>query len=131
MVNDYTDRYDSFCRCLEDLCEVKNRDVTDSFVLSGTVQKFDLTFDLAWKTMKDIVTKKYEVTDFATGSPRETLKKAYSLGMIEDDRWMDMLRLRNELVHDYDQTIARNAVNKIKEEYLGLFKDFEEKIKKL
>ena len=31
------------------LAEAKQRDLSDSFVLSGTSAKFSITFDLAWK----------------------------------------------------------------------------------
>ena len=37
------------------LAEAKQRDLSDSFVLSGTSAKFSITFDLAWKVMKDIL----------------------------------------------------------------------------
>ena len=47
-------RFTSFCNSLDALSEAKNRDFSDSFVLSGTSAKFSITFDLAWKVMKDI-----------------------------------------------------------------------------
>ena len=46
-------RFTSFCNSLDALSEAKNRDFSDSFVLSGTSAKFSITFDLAWKVMKD------------------------------------------------------------------------------
>ena len=48
-------RFTSFCNSLDALSEAKNRDFSDSFVLSGTSAKFSITFDLAWKVMKDIM----------------------------------------------------------------------------
>ena len=48
-------RFTSFCNSLDALSEAKNRDFSDSFVLSGTSAKFSITFDLAWKVMKDIL----------------------------------------------------------------------------
>ncbi len=38
--------------------------MTDSFVLSGTSAKFSITFDLAWKVMKDILVQYYAITGF-------------------------------------------------------------------
>ena len=43
----YKRRYESFCKSLDDLSEAKERDMLDSFVLSGTSAKFSITFDLA------------------------------------------------------------------------------------
>lgn len=82
------ERYKSYCASLAALEEVFGRDLSDPFVISGTVQKFSLTFDISWKVMKDILTKVYAVTDFTTGSPRDTLRAAASVGWIDDDDWM-------------------------------------------
>lgn len=48
-------RYESFKNSLASLSEARERDMSDSFVLSGTSAKFSITFDLAWKVMKDIL----------------------------------------------------------------------------
>ena len=51
----FTKRYESFRNSLASLTEAKQRDMEDSFVLSGTSAKFSITFDLGWKVMKDIL----------------------------------------------------------------------------
>ena len=78
-------RFQSYKRSLEALSEARRRDMSDSFVLSGTSAKFTITFDLAWKTMKDILIEQYAIIDFVAGSPREVLKKAFQAGMISGD----------------------------------------------
>ena len=95
-------RFLSFCNSLDALSEARQRDLSDSFVLSGTSAKFSITFDLAWKVMKDILVQYYAITGFVTGSPREVLREAYKANLISDDDWMEMLKVRNELAHDYD-----------------------------
>ena len=50
----YYKRFESFSNSLNALAEAKTRDLSDSFVISGTGAKFCITLDLAWKTMKDI-----------------------------------------------------------------------------
>lgn len=120
----YIERYESFCASLNSLMEAKHRDLNDDFVLSGTVQKFSLTFDIAWKVMKDIIVKYHKINDFATGSPRETLRFAFSVRLISDDRWMNMLADRNDLTHDYDGMLARDRGYVIVEEYIPLFVEF-------
>lgn len=106
MESKYFNRYKSLCRSLENLRLSRNADRNNPFVLPATVQNFNLTFDLSWKVLKEVVTHEYGVTDFASGSPRETLKTAFSVGLISDDRWMDMLHVRNTLAHDYDGEVA-------------------------
>ena len=117
-------RYQSFRKSLEGLAKARERDSADEFVLSGTVQKFNLAFDIAWKVMKDICVNHYKVLDFATGSPRETLRVAASVKLISDDRWMNMLDDRNRLAHDYDGSLAEQCFSVIVGEYLPLLEAF-------
>lgn len=124
-------RYESFKRSLDALSEARERDMRDSFVLSGTAAKFSITLDLAWKVMKDIIVGYYEITDFVLGSPKEVLKKAFQVKLIEDDTWLDMLKTRNELAHDYDGVIIKNICMVITGKYLDLFYDFREAVETL
>ena len=110
-------RFKSFCNSLDALAEARQRDLSDSFVLSGTSAKFSITFDLSWKVMKDILVQYYSITGFVTGSPREV--------------WMDMLKVRNELAHDYDCEVVRTHCNTIVEKYIDLFYDFKNTIDEL
>lgn len=124
-------RFQSFCNSLDALNEAKTRDFSDSFVLSGTSAKYSITFDLSWKVMKDIITGHYMVTDFALGSPREVLRKAFEVNLIQDDVWMEMLKVRNEISHDYDGKVIEEYCGKIVDTYIDKFYDFTEVIRKL
>ena len=95
MEEKYFNRYRSFCRSLRNLEKSKFADPTAEFVLEGTIRNYILTFDLAWKVMKDILVKQLEITDFAIGSPREVLQSAFTNGLISDDIWLKMLKTRN------------------------------------
>ena len=117
-------RFESFRRSLVALEEVRERDLTDSFILSGAGAKFNITFDLAWKVMKDIIIQYFAVVDFPKGSPREVLRKAYGFHLISDEAWLDMLRDRNDLTHDYDGEIVKEVCKRLINCYLALFEEF-------
>lgn len=117
-------RFQSFKNSLLALSEARERDMNDSFVVSGTGAKFSITFDLAWKVMKDIIIQYYAVVDFPKGSPREVLKKAFELNLITGDVWMEMLRDRNDFTHDYDGTLVKEACQRIIDVYLDKFHEF-------
>ena len=117
-------RFESFRRPLVALEEVRERDLTDSFILSGAGAKFNITFDLAWKVMKDIIIQYFAVVDFPKGSPREVLRKAYVFHLISDEAWLDMLRDRNDLTHDYDGEIVKEVCKRLINCYLALFEEF-------
>lgn len=127
----FSRRFLSFCKSLDALTEARQRDLTDSFVLSGTSAKFSITFDLSWKVMKDILVQYYAITNFVAGSPREVLKESFQANLISDDKWMEMLKVRNELAHDYDGDIVKEHCNEIVENYIDLFYDFEKQVKKM
>lgn len=127
----FSRRFQSFCNSLDALAEAKQRDLSDSFVLSGTSAKFSITFDLSWKVMKDILVQYYAITGFVAGSPREVLRESYKANLIDTDEWMQMLKVRNELAHDYDCEIVKTYCSTIVEKYVDLFYDFEERVKNL
>ena len=120
----------TFCNCLNNLIKSQNADPEQDFVLEGTIQNFNLTFDISWKVMKDILVKKLEITNFALGSPREVLQTAFTNRLIDDDRWLEMLKIRNQLAHDYDGSLAENVFQKIVETYIILFERFRDENKK-
>ena len=130
MENKYINRYHTFCKSLENLKKSQTADPHADFVLEGTVLNFSLTFDIAWKVLKDILVKKLEILDFAIGSPRETLQQAFTNGLIDDDRWMQMLKTRNYLAHDYDGTFAEEKFRDIIEIYCPLFEKMKQQVKK-
>ena len=121
MENRYINRYNTFCKSLKKLEKSLNADPKADFVLEGTVLNYNLTFDISWKVMKDILIKKLEILGFAIGSPRETLQQAFTNGIIDNDQWMQMLRVRNQLAHDYDGTFAAEKFQDIIQVYYPLF----------
>jgi nucleotidyltransferase substrate binding protein (TIGR01987 family) len=72
----------------------------------GLIQRFEYTFELSWKTMKDYL----EGQGIATSYPRDTIKESFAYGLVEDgELWMDMLERRNLLSHTYDEKTFETA----------------------
>lgn len=117
-------RYKSLKKSLGNLELSVSADPAADFVLSATAQTFNLTFDLSWKVMKDIIVADFGITDFAVGSPKDTLRTAYSVGLIEEDLWLHMLRVRNTLVRDYDGEVARRYFDDIIQTFYPLMVSF-------
>ena len=127
MENRSINRYHTFCKSLENLGKSRYADPNADFVLEGTVLNYNLTFDIAWKVMKDILVKNMGILDFATGSPRETLQQAFANRLIEDDEWMQMLKVRNRLAHDYDGSLALEKFTDIIQAYYPLLERFKDR----
>lgn len=80
----------------------------------GLIQRFEYTFELAWKTVKDYL----EYQEVPVTFPREVIKEAFHYGLIEDgEMWMDMLEKRNLLAHTYDEERFQLAIKMIKDHY--------------
>ena len=105
--------------------------MSDSFVLSGTSAKFCITFDLAWKVTKDILVQYYAMNNFVAGSPREVLKTAFQAGLISGDVWMEMLKVRNQLAHDYDGVIIKKYCRRIVSVYIDILYELRRTIEAL
>lgn len=81
--------------------------------------------------MKDILVQHYAITGFVTGSPREVLRESFKANLVSDDTWTEMLKVRNELAHDYDGDIVKSYCNTIVEKYIDLFYAFEKNVQQL
>jgi nucleotidyltransferase substrate binding protein (TIGR01987 family) len=127
----FTKRFEDYKRSLASLSEARSRDLSDSFVLSGTGAKFSITFDLAWKVMKDVLIQRYDISNFIAGSPREVIRTSFSANLIDDDEWLDMLKVRNELSHDYDGSIILFHCQNIITSYIDKMVDFQLRVEQV
>lgn len=83
----------------------------------GVVQRFEYTFELAWKTIKDYLEYTGIVLEQIT--PRQVIKQAFSAKVIEDgDKWIEMLGHRNLMSHTYNKETFNKAVQAITDQYL-------------
>lgn len=83
----------------------------------GVIQRFEYTFELAWKTVKDYVEYSGIVLEQIT--PRQVIKQAFASKIIEDGQtWINMLDHRNQMSHTYDKKTFEKATKAIAEQYL-------------
>jgi len=83
----------------------------------ATIQRFEYTIELYWKLLKKILLQEGVVTN----APREILKAAFQNQLIDQElSWLDMLKDRNSTSHTYDEELANNIYDRIKNIYLPL-----------
>ena len=107
----------------QDLIKASNRleealsEGISDLAIDGVLHRFEFTFELAWKTMKDYL--EYQGIIGKIGSPREIIKEAFAAGIIEDGEiWIKMMLSRNELSHLYDEEASREIYDNIKDNYM-------------
>lgn len=89
----------------------------------GVIQRFEYTFELAWKTLKDYI--EYNGITIEETTPRKVIKKAFESNVIKNgDLWIKMLVQRNLLSHTYDQETFDISIELIKNDYINLLEDF-------
>ena len=121
----YEERKQDFNKAVERLKEALEIEENE-IVIDGAIHRFEFTFELAWKTMKDYL--EYIGIIQRIGSPREIIKTAYENGIIRDgDNWIKMMLARNSLSHLYDEEKSREIYLEIKESYFKLLQELNDK----
>ena len=80
----------------------------------GLVQRFEYTFELAWKTLKDFLEAKGVELSF----PRDVIKEGFSTQIIANGEvWIEMLDNRNLTAHTYEEKIFKEVLQNIRTKY--------------
>jgi nucleotidyltransferase substrate binding protein (TIGR01987 family) len=75
----------------------------------GVIQRFEYTFELAWKTMKRYL-EMYGLEKVDNLNNRDFFRSCFETGLIGDpEAWFGFLMDRNQTSHVYDQKIAGNV----------------------
>ncbi|NLT94592.1 MAG: nucleotidyltransferase [Clostridia bacterium] len=128
-MSDYLQKLENYKKALNRLIDgIKRFDENDDLLRDGLIQRFEFTFELAWKTLKSVFAE-----EGLTGlnSPKTVLREALIAELINDEElWLDMLKDRNSTAHIYSEQIAKKICNKIKSKYVNELQGLAEKIEK-
>ena len=128
-MNRFKERFIEYKKALKRLEEALNEEKTE-IVIDGVLHRFEFTFELAWKTMKDCL--EYMGIVNKTGSPRENIQAAFKQGLIDDgETWINIMLDRNSLSHIYDEEISREIYDRIKNKYVIEFEKLKNKLEEL
>ena len=100
--------------------EIALKEKLTEFIRDAVIQRFEYTFELAWKTVKTAAD--YLGTSVIT--PREAIQFSYKMQWIGNpDDWFDAMKARNSSSHMYQEKIAI--------EVYDIAKDFPAKVTQL
>jgi nucleotidyltransferase substrate binding protein (TIGR01987 family) len=128
-------RFANFKRAFLLLREAMEQDIDklNQLEKEGIIQRFEYTFELAWKVLKDRMEHDGLVIDKI--SPKTVIKQAYAAKYINDaETWLKMIGDRNLMSHTYDflkfeaviKTIASDYLPMLQEWYLQLLTEINE-----
>ena len=126
-------KLDNFSNCLAILADADFALAeTNDIYRTGIIGQFNLTFELAWKALQEIM-KMHGVEEASTGSPREILQLGYKIGFLNDPEiWLLMLKKHNTSVHIYNEDEIDELILLIRDSFIPAFKILKETlIKKL
>jgi nucleotidyltransferase substrate binding protein (TIGR01987 family) len=115
-------RFNNFNKALKSLqiaIEEYREDEDSEVIKVGMIKFFEMTYELAWNTMKD-----YYEDQGETGiqGSKDAIKLSSGRGLISNaQKWFDMVDSRRLSVHTYDEDTANEVARDIVETYLGLF----------
>ena len=91
-----------------------------TFYRDSAIQRFEIAFELMWKTVKLFLEKE----GIICRSPRTCIRELFSAGFIQEEEARELLRMidyRNMTVHTYDEEIAEEIFKKLPL-YVDLFR---------
>ncbi|EKE00002.1 MAG: nucleotidyltransferase substrate binding protein, HI0074 family [uncultured bacterium] len=97
-------------------------------IRDSAIQRFEFCTDLAWKSLKSYLEDNKGII---VKSPKETFRESYKQGLIEyDTKWLELVDLRNETVHTYNEVFADIVYAKL-QDALALFQSLSAKLSSL
>lgn len=86
----------------------------------GVIQRFEYTWELAWKLLADLLAA--EGINLDTVTPRSVIRAAFAAKLIHDgETWMGALDARNRMAHTYNLADFEGVIREIRANYLALF----------
>ena len=122
----WVQRFQNYSRAFALLREIieENDDITklEAIVKEGIIQRFEYTFELAWKTLKDKMVEDGLI--FERISPKYVFKLAYQSKYIDEiDVWIKMTNDRNLMSHTYDFSTFDSVLKQLQKDYFPLLSE--------
>lgn len=89
----------------------------------GIIQRFEYTFELAWKVLKDKMENDGLILDQV--SPKAVIKQAFAAKYIDSpETWLRMIGDRNLMSHTYDFVKFEAVIQSIDSDYLPMLQEW-------
>lgn len=114
----------AYARLIEGIAQY---DEVNDLMRDGLIQRFEFTFELAWKTLKEVFEDEGLV---GLNSPKRILREAFASEIIENEElWLSMLDDRNSTAHIYNEKVADRICSNIRVKYVIALGELVERIR--
>ena len=100
-------------KALNTLEEILNEPYS-KIVRDATIQRFEYTFEIIWKLLKEFL---YHKEGIVCNSPKSCFRESFSIGILEEEETISFLQMtddRNLTSHPYDEEIAETLYKKLR-----------------
>ena len=123
--NKITNFKNALQRLMEASEEYAKKDASD-VIRDGLIQRFEFTYELAWKTTKEYLE---DIGIVDRNSPKAVIKEAYTQRLIDnEENWLLMLNDRNMTSHVYKEEMADEIAKRIVVNYINEFESLLQKL---
>ena len=122
-----TQRFQNFTKALTLYSDAAASPSLSRLEQEGLIQRFEYTFELAWKYLQDLLQERGYVN---VRGPRPVIEQAFQDGLISNAPvWLAMLKSRNEMTHLYDEATFNTVSHQVRTEFLIALKKLHEDFK--
>jgi nucleotidyltransferase substrate binding protein (TIGR01987 family) len=123
MISDarWRERFGDYKKAVRRMQDALKKESFSELEKDGVIQRFEFTFELAWKTLKDYLEDQSFID---ISSPKKAIRKAFESGTIADGNiWIEMQEDRNRMSHIYNQSESEKIFKNIKDKYMKALND--------
>ena len=121
-LHDFGNALGRFSEAVE-MATTHKEDETFSFFRDSTIQRFEFTLEIAWKTIKSFL---LEYEGIECRSPKGCIREFLTTGYLDSDEittFLMMIDDRNLAAHTYHESLADEIFLHIQEEYLPILQN--------
>ncbi len=122
-------KFEDFERTVDKLSELPGLNLEEEILYEVTVKRLEYTFEVFWKLIKLILEAKGKLCS----TPIDCFKNYFLSGKITEKDYQELVRftrIRNEIVHIYDFSTAKEVYSYAIKNLLPLLQKFREILKK-
>ena len=116
-------RFINFNKAFNQLERFIEKKVLNEMEEQGLIKSFEYTYELAWKTLQDLLKEKgyHNIV-----GPRPVIEQCFQDGYITDGMaWMHMHKSRNLTSHTYDENVVKEIIEDIRNVYFMQLKNLQ------
>ncbi len=127
-INNKLSNFAAAAKRLREAVTAYKNDKGNDLYRDALIQRFEFTYELAWKTASEIIREQGVATPMH--SPKSVFKAAYEIGFIHNEQvWVDILDDRNFMSHIYDMDLSVRIADDICNRYAKALSDLLNELK--